>query len=333
MAGCLKNEQLVCPHKKGCEIVAPTLNDPIPQTHRFSVKIPLITDKLETIRAASLSRWTRTVLSFCVFGMPLGAGLAMGYALGHYQPESAEEGTEGGVRAEESIDQAKAQHLHKLTERMSELEARVERLTDQADAEPADEFATHNARFELAMGGPSDSETVPPQIDNIYNAIDRISRQIDEREQQLNTLEEMLANRKVGERALFGAQPAHRAEISSYFGMRFDPISGRRSMHQGIDFSGKSGSAILSAGDGVVTFAGQKQGYGRLIEVNHGDDCFTRYAHSKLIFVKQGDVVKKGQVIALMGSSGRATGTHLHFEVYKHGRAVDPFIYLQQASR
>ncbi|HET8710356.1 MAG TPA: M23 family metallopeptidase, partial [Spongiibacteraceae bacterium] len=99
------------------------------------------------------------------------------------------------------------------------------------------------------------------------------------------------------------------------------------------DFSGRPGTAIFAAADGVVTFAGDKGDYGRAIEINHGDDCFTRYAHSKLIFVKQGDVVKKGQVIALMGSTGRATGTHLHFEVYKHGRPVDPFVYLAQASR
>lgn len=257
----------------------------------------------------------------------------MGYALGHHQPNSAEEGSDGALHSEVAADTVETQHLQVLAERMSDIEARVERLADiAADGNGVTATSSHKV-FSAGIGGPSASEIAPPQSDDVYVAIDRLSRQIDEREQQLDTLEEMLANRKVGDRAIFGAQPAYHAEVSSYFGMRFDPISGRRSMHDGIDFSGKSGSAILSAGDGVVTFAGEKQGYGRLIEVNHGDDCFTRYAHSKLIFVKQGDVVKKGQVIALMGSSGRATGTHLHFEVYKHGRPVDPFIYIQQASR
>jgi murein DD-endopeptidase MepM/ murein hydrolase activator NlpD len=299
------------------------------------VKIPLIADQLESIRSASLSRWTRALLSFCVIGLPLGTGLATGYVLGHHQPSSAEEGADGALHADVTADKPEAQHLHVLAERMSELEARVEHLSEITDGDGViTEVGSKSSNSaSTGIGGPSDSEIVPPQSDDIYVAIDRLSRQVDEREQQLNTLEEMLINRKVGDQAIFGAQPAYRAEVSSYFGMRFDPISGRRSMHDGIDFSGKSGSAILSAGDGVVTFAGEKQGYGRLIEVNHGDDCFTRYAHSKLIFVKQGDVVKKGQVIALMGSSGRATGTHLHFEVYKHGRPVDPFIYIQQASR
>lgn len=307
------------------------------RAQQFIVKLPLIADKFEAVRSASLSRWTRALLSFCVFGMPLGTGLAMGYALGHHQPNSAEEGTEGALHSELAANPAETQHLQVLAERMSDLEARVERLADIADgnsiANPSSNPTKTVPSLSAGIGGPSDTEIVPPQSDDIYVAIDRLGRQIDEREQQLDTLEEMLAHRKVGERAIFGAQPAYHAEVSSYFGMRFDPISGRRSMHDGIDFSGKSGSAILSAGDGVVTFAGEKQGYGRLIEVNHGDDCFTRYAHSKLIFVKQGDVVKKGQVIALMGNSGRTTGTHLHFEVYKHGRPVDPFIYIQQASR
>ena len=168
---------------------------------------------------------------------------------------------------------------------------------------------------------------------DIYAAIDQLARQIDAREQQFETIQSAFAYRKVGDSALFDAQPVLNPEISSYFGMRIDPMTGARNMHDGIDFTGKPGAAIMAAADGMVTYAADKQGYGRLIEINHGDDCYTRYAHSRLIFVKPGDVVKKGQVIALMGSSGRSTGTHLHFEVYKHGRPVDPYIYIRQASR
>lgn len=306
------------------------------------MKITMVVDKLKLARMTSVSRWTRALLSFCVFGLPLGAGLAMGYALGHQQSGNPVEDEIGRSLRERQrgvdavLSKLDSSQLDTLVARMAELEARQARLDALgervADLAQVDLDNVQTAKLP-AVGGPSPTETQPPQGGDIYAAIDRLARQIDDREQQLDNLEELLANRKIGERALFGAQPVHRGEISSYFGMRIDPLTGRRSMHEGVDFSGPAGSAILAAADGVVTFAGEKQGYGRLVEVNHGDDCFTRYAHSKLLFVKPGDVVKKGQVIALMGRSGRATGSHLHFEVYKHGRAVDPFIYISQASR
>lgn len=273
-----------------------------------------------------LSRWTRALLSFCVFGLPLGAGLAMGYALGHNQSDA--QGSNPAA-ADTSRLQLLARRIAELEARLGRLDALGERVADIAHVDPAPE---PTAKLP-AVGGPASSEIDAPRSEDIYTEIDRLARAIDDREQQFDNLQEVLANRKVGDRALYGAQPVYRGEISSYFGMRVDPFTGRRSMHQGIDFSGHPGTAILAAADGVVTFAGDKEDYGRAIEINHGDDCFTRYAHSKLIFVKPGDVVRKGQVIALMGSTGRATGTHLHFEVYKHGRPIDPYIYLSQASR
>lgn len=290
------------------------------------MNINRVADKLKVLPLPFLSRWTRALLSFCVFGLPLGTGLAMGYALGHNQAGAQENNPAA----------ADADRLHTLARRMAELEERLGRLDALGErvADIADVEAVPEPTAKLpAIGGPANSEADAPRAENIYAAIDRLTHAIDDREQQFDNWQEMLANRKVGDRALYGAQPVYRGELSSYFGMRVDPFTGRRSMHQGVDFSGRPGSAILAAADGVVTFAGEKGDYGRAIEINHGEDCFTRYAHSKLIFVKQGDIVKKGQVIALMGSTGRTTGSHLHFEVYKHGRPVDPFIYLSQASR
>lgn len=296
-------------------------------------------EKLSQSRTALKNRWARAFVSLCVVGLPLGAGLGVGYGLGYQQSHSidGEVGQESSEGRTQGSPLAGEQRLQNVSQRMAALEARLgrldvigERVADMAhveiDALPA------TAKLP-AIGGPSSSEITPPQALDIYAAIDHLAQQIDDREQQFENLQALLANRNVGERALLDAQPVLHAEISSYFGMRIDPVTGARNMHEGIDFSGKPGTAIMAAADGVVTYAADKQGYGRLIEINHGDDCFTRYAHSKLIFVRAGDVVKKGQVIALMGSSGRATGTHLHFEVYKHGRPVDPYIYIRQASR
>ncbi len=284
-----------------------------------------VADKLKLLPLPTLSRWTRALLSLCFFGLPLGAGLAMGYALGYTQSGSQGDGSAADAASREQI----------LARRIAELEARLGRLDALGErvASAAQVVDTEPTAKLPAIGGPASDAADAPSSEDIYAAIDRLARAIDDREQQFDTLQEVLANRKVGDRALYGAQPVYRGELSSYFGMRVDPFTGRKTMHQGVDFSGRPGTAIFAAADGVVTFAGDKGDYGRAIEINHGDDCFTRYAHSKLIFVKQGDVVKKGQVIALMGSTGRATGTHLHFEIYKHGRPVDPFVYLAQASR
>lgn len=284
-----------------------------------------IADKLKMLLPLpTLSRWTRALLSLCFFGLPLGAGL-VGYALGYNQSSAAGNNPTADDAA----------RLQNLASRMADLEARLGRLDALGErvADAAQIEAVEPTSKPPAIGGPASDEADAPRSEDVYAAIDRLTRAIDDREFQFDNFQEMLANRKVGDRALYGAQPVHRGELSSYFGMRVDPFTGRRSMHQGIDFSGRPGTAILAAADGVVTFAGTKGDYGRAVEINHGEDCFTRYAHSKLIFVKQGDVVKKGQVIALMGSSGRTTGTHLHFEVYKHGRPVDPYIYLAQVTR
>jgi murein DD-endopeptidase MepM/ murein hydrolase activator NlpD len=116
--------------------------------------------------------------------------------------------------------------------------------------------------------------------------------------------------------------------MSSGFGRRVDPITGRMAWHAGVDFAGTPGSDIVAVASGVVTFAGELHGYGRMIEVNHGGGYSTRYGHDDELLVVAGDVVKKGQVIGRMGSTGRSTGPHVHFEVLKDGHQVDPARYV-----
>ena len=106
-------------------------------------------------------------------------------------------------------------------------------------------------------------------------------------------------------------------------------LNGKKAFHQGIDFAGKKGSEIVAVASGVVTWSGKRDGFGYLVEVNHGNGLVTRYAHNQKNLVKVGDAVKKGQVIALMGSSGRATGPHVHFEVLRNGRSVNPIKYVR----
>ncbi len=104
-------------------------------------------------------------------------------------------------------------------------------------------------------------------------------------------------------------------------------------MHNGVDFAGAEGSDVLAVAAGVVTWTGTRTGYGELVEISHGDGLVTRYAHNQQNLVQPGDVVRKGETIALMGNSGRSTGAHVHFEVYKHGRPVDPSSYIRRTRR
>src|SRR5690606_35019483 len=249
-------------------------------------------DRFLHSRAAFKNRWAWSLVSICMIGLPLSASVALGYALGYQQSNVPDQELEVDAPPSEKLAAAE---LLLLQQKMEQLEARVgkldaigERVADMAQVE----LDTIPATPKLpAIGVPTHAEAVPPQRQDIYATIDRLVDRIDEREAQFDNLQILLTSRARGDRALFGAQPVLRSDISSYFGMRIDPVTGARSMHQGIDFPGKSGTAIMAAADGVVTFAGDRQGYGRLIEINHGDDVFTRYAHSKLFFVRSGDIV------------------------------------------
>lgn len=120
--------------------------------------------------------------------------------------------------------------------------------------------------------------------------------------------------------------------VSSHFGERTDPIEGEIREHHGVDIAAPEGSRIRSAQGGIVTFAGERGGYGNLVEITHADGRVTRYAHAKQVLVKKGDKVQKGQVVGLVGSTGRSTGPHLHFEVRERGRAIDPTAALKSYS-
>ncbi|MBL4638591.1 MAG: M23 family metallopeptidase, partial [Proteobacteria bacterium] len=118
--------------------------------------------------------------------------------------------------------------------------------------------------------------------------------------------------------------------ISSYYGKRIDPFTGKKAFHKGLDLAGKAGSGIHTVADGMVTWIGKRSGYGALVEVDHGNGYVTRYAHNKTIKVKVGDKVNKGQVIALMGSTGRSTGPHVHFEILRDGKNINPYNFVKR---
>lgn len=224
-----------------------------------------------------------------------------------------------------------ATRLARLQARIVRLDALGEHLTNVAKLDKG-EF---NFSGEPAMGGPEviDDDLTIGKAPSYMEMLDKLSSDIQDRERQLGILETLLVDRKVQREAFIAGRPVLKGWLSSRYGKRVDPITGSNAWHNGVDFAGKMGSDVVTVAAGVVVYSGTRNNYGEVIEINHGGGYKTRYAHNKALTVKVGDIVKKGQVIALMGSSGRSTGPHVHFEVFKNGRVVDPASYIHRASR
>jgi len=220
--------------------------------------------------------------------------------------------------------------LDALVRRSGQLQAHVIRLNalgqkvmKLAKMDP-DEFNFSNPP---ALGGPS--ETSEDNKINFDGVIDDMFKVLDDREQQLTVLENVLMTTHMAEETSPEGRPIKRGWISSFFGMRTNPFSGKSEMHKGMDFAGKMGSKVYAVAGGVVTWSGPRYGYGNLVEVSHGNGYVTRYGHNASNLLNVGEAVKKGQVVSLMGSTGRSTGPHVHFEVLKHGKRVDPLKFVQ----
>ncbi len=182
------------------------------------------------------------------------------------------------------------------------------------------------------VGGPE--STVEPESfagDPILAALEAFEQKLTTRERQMRVLEDILLAGRMQRELKPSGWPIENGYISSMYGWRADPFNGRRALHSGIDFAGRAGSDVLAVASGIVTEAGPRAGYGLMVEINHGNGYVTRYGHSQRVFARLGQKVEKGQKIASMGSSGRSTGPHVHFEVLLNGYVVNPAQYIQAA--
>ncbi|MBW4935641.1 M23 family metallopeptidase [Marinobacter sp. F4206] len=235
-----------------------------------------------------------------------------------------------------AVEQEVQQQIDALTLRLGEMQGRLLRLDAlgqrfvESGLVASEEF---NFEEPAAVGGPEgstakESFTVP----GLTAMIRRLEVQLEDREQQLRLLDKLASRQKLEEEMFVEGRPITWGWLSSKYGYRSDPFNGKRTWHDGVDLAGKDGSDIISVAGGVVTWAGDRYGYGNLVEIDHGDGLVTRYGHCKTVKVKVGDVVQKGQVVALMGSTGRSTGPHVHFEVLDNGRSKDPVKYIARSS-
>ncbi|MGK0247747.1 MAG: murein DD-endopeptidase MepM/ murein hydrolase activator NlpD [Oleispira sp.] len=235
----------------------------------------------------------------------------------------------------QEIRQHADQELDGLTLRLAQLQAKLLRI-DALGERLIDITKINGDEFDFssvpAVGGPGSLDETY-QAPEIQSVLDKLASRIDRREQQLEVLDDLLLANKIKTDTFVAGRPIKRGWMSSRYGKRTDPFNGRLAWHAGVDFAGKQGSDVIAVASGIVTWASDRYGYGNLVEINHGNGYKTRYAHGAEIKVKLGDVVRKGDVVAAMGSSGRSTGPHVHFEVYKNGRTVDPAAYLHRTLR
>ena len=223
-------------------------------------------------------------------------------------------------RAEHKIDA--------LTRRVGELQARALRVDALGqNLVSAADMGDQEFNFESApaMGGPEgDLSSESQSVADLESQIDALDSRLQSRQKQLALLDRLITNREINDQREVDGRPVTWGWTSSPYGYRTDPFTGRRAWHTGVDVAGRDGGDVVAVAAGVVTKAKQKGGYGYYVEIDHGDGLQTRYAHAKKLLVSKGDIVEKGQQIALMGSTGRSTGPHVHFEVVRNGSRQDP---------
>lgn len=216
------------------------------------------------------------------------------------------------------------QRLGQIQAQVSRLNALGQQLTDMAGLDP-DEFSFDSPP---AMGGPEHpAPWVGIHEPELSQSMDMIEISLNKKERELQALEALLTDRELHKMQYPQGWPAH-GWVSSGYGYRTDPFTGRRAFHDGVDIAAPVGTPIHAMAAGVVSFAGHRPGYGLVVEINHGNGYKTRYAHASKLIAKVGERVEKGDTVALVGSTGRSTGSHLHVEVLKNGDAVNPRKYL-----
>jgi murein DD-endopeptidase MepM/ murein hydrolase activator NlpD len=304
------------------------------------MNIILIPEGIRKGRVASLSHRHLLLVLAALVGLPVFLGI-MTYRIQALVERA--DGSSAWVRQEKALSAQQAAileakrhseaHLNALARRLGELQAEMlrlnalgTRLTRLANLD-AREF---NFSEPPGLGGPERPVSVVSPAPNTLEALDKISRQLETQREKLNALESVMLDKQLTARVTPSGWPVDGGWVSSGFGLRADPFTGHQSYHEGVDIASRLGSPILAMGDGVITWSGEKPGYGTLVEVTHESGLVSRYAHTRANLVKVGDRVTKGQAIALVGTTGRSTGPHLHFEVVRNGVAVNPARYLNQ---
>lgn len=226
------------------------------------------------------------------------------------------------------------QHMDVLGSRIGSLQAQVSRIK-AVEMRISESSGINLSDFEFEqdppIGGAQAVELDSEEVD-IENAIEEIEKELAIRESEIAAVDFLLSRNSLESQQTPAGWPVQGGWVSSNFGSRMHPMTGKKQFHRGVDIPGKLGASIVSVADGVVIRSEKNGAYGWMVEIDHGDSYTTLYGHNRKNLVKTGETVVKGQVIAEIGSTGRSTGPHLHFEVAKSDRNINPVKYLYRKS-
>ncbi len=230
-------------------------------------------------------------------------------------------------------------HLNTMALRLGDLQAQMlrldglgERLARIAGLKPQDLQSLQPGRIPGRGGAESSLPSHALSVDEFAALLAKLGQQVDERSDQLGVLEALLVQDSANRKFLPTLAPIIDGWFSSNFGYRIDPFTGTQTFHEGIDFPADTGTTVVAAASGKVVAAGFHPQYGKVVEIDHGNGLVSRYAHASMVYVNEGDLVVRGQRVALVGSTGRSTGPHLHFEVRLNGVPQNPARFLQSPS-
>jgi murein DD-endopeptidase MepM/ murein hydrolase activator NlpD len=295
------------------------------------VNVILVSNRWAGSRSIYLGGRQIVFLMLLVSGLVVAAAIGLQYALVRLAPNATGHALASGIVP---FDQYERGNLDALAIKLGEMQARVQRLdalggrlVKLAGMKPS-EFQFDQAP---AQGGPY----VPlgaMSSGGLKQQLDALTRLVDDRTDKLMALQTLLMQDQLSKSLLPSVAPVGEGVYTSNFGWRVDPFTGHSAMHEGVDFMADAGTAIHASAGGVVVYAETHPQYGNMVEIDHGNDIVTRYAHASRILVKVGQVVRRGDRIAEVGSTGRSTGNHLHFEVRYKGIAQNPARFLQNAA-
>ncbi len=306
------------------------------------MNIILVSNRLAKTRSITLTGTHLLIGAVSALVLFIGAVLAAQYAIVRIQPGSVSNELRAWLSGAQQDEQQK-QHaylresLDTMAKHLGQMQAQLLRL-DTLGARLAKITGMKPQEFSFdklpAQGGPylPAAQQTDVSLKNMDQQLASLATLLSDRSDKLVALETLLQQDSLNKRLLPSIAPIAEGWYSSNFGWRIDPFTGKNAMHEGVDFMEPEGTAIHASATGVVVYADYHPQYGNMIEIDHGNDIVTRYAHASRLLTKVGAVVRRGQEIAKVGSTGRSTGNHLHFEVRYKGIAQNPVRFLQRAA-
>jgi len=251
------------------------------------------------------------------------------YAIGRYQPQILGIQLDGQQKQQSYMRDS----MDALAVRVGQMQAQLLRL-DTLGARLAKMSGMKPQEFNFEQAPPQGGPYIPaPQQDvsmtSLKQQLANLSELLNDRNDKLVAMETLLMQDSLDKNKFPSVAPVSLGDYSSNFGWRIDPFTGKNAMHEGVDFMAPTGTPIMASASGIVVYSGFHPQYGNMVEIDHGNDIVTRYGHASRLLVKIGQVVRRGQEIAEVGSTGRSTGSHLHFEVRFKGIAQNPRRFLE----